>query len=75
MQKIATTECHNKSGGSKSGGKFKRLTSKGSPAKFHMPSKAVIECLAESSAGDIRSAINALQFACLKGTNSSLQMQ
>lgn len=35
--------------------------------KFHMPPKEVIESLAESSAGDIRSAVNALQFACLKG--------
>ena len=69
LQKIANTECQKKaSGGSKSGGN-KRSTAKGpQEVKFHMPSKEVIECLAASSAGDIRSAINALQFACLKGT-------
>ena len=35
--------------------------------KFAIPSKAVIESISMSSAGDIRGAINALQFACLKG--------
>ena len=35
--------------------------------KFTVPSKNVIESIAMSSAGDIRGAINALQFACLKG--------
>lgn len=35
--------------------------------KFSIPSKAVIESISMSSAGDIRGAINALQFACLKG--------
>ncbi|KAK3600453.1 hypothetical protein CHS0354_037859 [Potamilus streckersoni] len=34
---------------------------------FECPSKSVIESLAMSSAGDIRAAVNALQFACLKG--------
>ena len=33
-----------------------------------MPSKSTIEALANGSAGDVRSAINTLQFACLKGT-------
>lgn len=39
--------------------------------KFSVPSKAVIESISMSSAGDIRGAINALQFACLKGKNDS----
>ncbi|KAL3869413.1 hypothetical protein ACJMK2_042098 [Sinanodonta woodiana] len=34
---------------------------------FECPSRSVIESLAMSSAGDIRAAVNALQFACLKG--------
>lgn len=36
--------------------------------KFTVPSKTVIESIAMASAGDIRGAINALQFACLKDT-------
>ena len=32
-----------------------------------MPSKEIIETLAQSSAGDIRAAINTLQFFCLRG--------
>ncbi|XP_060598145.1 cell cycle checkpoint protein RAD17-like [Ruditapes philippinarum] len=36
--------------------------------KFTVPSKSVIESIAMASAGDIRGAINALQFACLKDT-------
>lgn len=71
MQRIASIECQKKlpsSAGNKSGGN-KRPTLKGpEELKFHMPPKEVFECLAESSAGDIRSAVNALQFACLKGT-------
>lgn len=35
--------------------------------KFTVPSKSVIESIAMASAGDIRGAINALQFACLRG--------
>ena len=77
LQRIASIECQkspsaggSKSGGSRSGGN-KRQNLKGQQeVKFHMPSKEVLECLAESSAGDIRSAINALQFACLKGNES-----
>ena len=71
LQKIANSECQKKaSGGSKSAGN-KRSTAKGpQEVKFYMPSKDVIECLAASSAGDIRSAINALQFACLKGKST-----
>ena len=69
LQKIATTECQKKaSGGSKSGGSKRATSKEPQEVKFHMPSKDVIECLAASSAGDIRSAVNALQFACLKGT-------
>ena len=32
-----------------------------------VPSKGVLESIAMASAGDIRGALNALQFACLKG--------
>ena len=35
--------------------------------KFHVPPKSTLEALAAASSGDIRGAINALQFACLKG--------
>ncbi|KAH3695958.1 hypothetical protein DPMN_083417, partial [Dreissena polymorpha] len=35
---------------------------------FTVPSKSVIESIAMASAGDIRGAINAMQFACLKDT-------
>ena len=65
LQRIASTECQNKSSG---GVKRGRTTNGTQEVKFHMPPKDVIECLAASSAGDIRSAVNALQFACLKGT-------
>ncbi|XP_053394672.1 cell cycle checkpoint protein RAD17-like [Mercenaria mercenaria] len=37
--------------------------------KFTVPSKSVIESIAMASAGDVRGAINALQFACLKDTD------
>ncbi len=40
--------------------------------KFHMPPREVIERLAESSAGDVRSAVNALQFTCLRGKGPGL---
>ncbi|XP_072028726.1 cell cycle checkpoint protein RAD17-like [Amphiura filiformis] len=36
--------------------------------KCYVPSKSTIEALASASCGDIRSAINSLQFACLKDT-------
>ena len=73
LQKIANSECQRKaSGGSKLAGGSKRSAAKGpQEVKFHMPPKDVIECLAASSAGDIRSAINALQFACLKGKSTA----
>jgi hypothetical protein len=35
--------------------------------KFSVPDKTALTSLAVSSSGDIRSAINALQFACLNG--------
>ncbi|XP_054764183.2 cell cycle checkpoint protein RAD17-like [Lytechinus pictus] len=38
--------------------------------KFYVPSKSTIEALSAASSGDIRGAINALQFSCLKGTDS-----
>ena len=60
LQKIAFSECQKT-------GTLKKSLRKQSKVKFHMPPKEVIESLAESSAGDIRSAVNALQFACLKG--------
>ncbi|KAL5015731.1 hypothetical protein ScPMuIL_005320 [Solemya velum] len=41
---------------------------------FSLPSKPVIESLAMSCAGDIRGAINALQFACLKDTRDMEHM-
>ncbi|KAK3091878.1 hypothetical protein FSP39_023378 [Pinctada imbricata] len=38
-------------------------------SNFHPPSKSVVESISMSSAGDIRAAINALQFACLKDSS------
>jgi len=38
-----------------------------SGGKIKVPPKSVIDGLASASSGDIRGAINALQFACLKG--------
>lgn len=38
------------------------------PYKFSVPSKMTLESLAMSSNGDVRGAVNALQFACLKET-------
>ena len=35
--------------------------------KCYIPNKSTLEALAAASCGDIRSAINSLQFACLKG--------
>lgn len=32
-----------------------------------IPSKETVELLAQNSGGDIRTAINGLQFSCLKG--------
>ncbi|XP_071800294.1 cell cycle checkpoint protein RAD17-like isoform X1 [Asterias amurensis] len=37
--------------------------------RFPVPCKTTIEALANASAGDVRSAINTLQFACLKDTH------
>ena len=34
---------------------------------FMIPSKETVELLAQNSGGDIRTAINGLQFSCLKG--------
>ena len=60
LQKVASSECQKT-------GTSKKILREQRKAKFHIPPKEVVENLAESSAGDIRSAINALQFACLKG--------
>jgi cell cycle checkpoint protein len=38
-----------------------------SQGHFAVPSARVVESIAMSSAGDVRSAINALQFACRQG--------
>ena len=61
LLRIATAEC--------SSGEA-RKPPRGVP-KFHMPPREVVERLAESSVGDIRSAINSLQFTCLKGAYST----
>jgi len=37
-----------------------------SHTKFSIPDKQSLTALATSSGGDLRSAVNALQFACLK---------
>ncbi len=57
LQKISTLECA-------ATGRGVRGAEGG---KFHMPPREVIERLADSSAGDVRSAVNALQFTCLRG--------
>ncbi len=57
LQKISTLECAATSRGVRGA----------EGGKFHMPPREVIERLAESSAGDVRSAVNALQFTCLRG--------
>ena len=41
--------------------------------EFSLPSKDVINELAQSSAGDIRTAINALQFSCQRGIQGTYQ--
>ena len=38
-----------------------------------MPPKEVLERIAASSAGDVRNAINALNFTCLKGIQNDIQ--
>lgn len=70
LQKITAIECCNKAPSSKGRGAPRGAVE----GKFHMPPREVIECLAESSAGDVRSAINALQFACLKGNTNILSL-
>ena len=45
-----------------------REESRSGVRSFTVPDKTSLTSLAESSSGDIRAAINALQFACLKGT-------
>lgn len=42
-----------------------RLNSREQP--FFTPGKELIDALAESAGGDVRSAVNSLQFACSKG--------
>ena len=62
IQKISAIECCTSKGRGDPRGAVE--------GKFHMPPREVIESLAESSAGDVRSAINALQFACLRGNSN-----
>ena len=42
---------------------------KGRTSRFALPEKSVIEALVAGSNGDVRSLLNSLQFACLKGTH------
>ena len=55
LHRIASVECRRPSS-----------ERRGRPC-YQLPSRDIIETVALSSAGDIRSAINALQFACLGG--------
>lgn len=59
LQRIADVE-HKLSSGNGHG-------TKTTPTQYYLPNKEVIEAIADSSVGDIRNAINALQFACLRG--------
>ena len=49
------------------------LESANGPKRFSVPDKDALTALAEASGGDIRGAINALQFACQKGGASTSQ--
>ena len=42
--------------------------SKGWASRFFLPDKAVVEALVTGCNGDVRSLLNSLQFACLKGS-------
>ena len=66
LQRIASLECSNTVGGGGGGG-ARNTRGPRNGVKYHLPSREVIEQLAESSVGDIRSAVNALQFTCLAG--------
>ena len=69
LHRIASTECQ--VGSSKSGcGLLSSRTRSSEQLKFFMPPREVLEGLAESCNGDIRSAINSLQFVCLTGIRS-----
>ncbi len=68
IQKIAAFECQHTTGGKSQ----KQSSSVSSDSKFFLPPKGVVESLAESCNGDIRSAINSLQFVCLRGINMTL---
>ena len=59
LLRIADSEC-----GSGTASKSRRV---GRERHYQQPSREVVEQLAESSVGDIRSAINALQFTCRTG--------
>ena len=64
LHKIASTECQ------PSIGMGHDSASDWTPEqpKVFMPPKEVLEQLADSCYGDVRSAINSLQFICLKGS-------
>ena len=55
LQKIANAECASRRGHGHS------------QKHYHMPGKEIIEAVSVSSGGDVRSAVNTLQFTCLKG--------
>ena len=55
LQRIASLECQ------------RPPSERRGTLSYQLPSREIIETVAVSSAGDIRSAINALQFACLGG--------
>ncbi|XP_028043068.1 cell cycle checkpoint protein RAD17 isoform X2 [Bombyx mandarina] len=49
------------------------IISKKYKSMYNAPTSDLIECVVNSSAGDVRSAVTNLHFACLKGTDQSLE--
>jgi len=45
--------------------------SRGRTSKFMVPDKSVVEALVAGCNGDVRSLLNSLQFACLKGAHQN----
>jgi cell cycle checkpoint protein len=62
LQRIADSECTKTSSSTAAAARDRRGLQ-----RYQLPPREVIERLAESSVGDIRSAINALQFTCRTG--------
>ncbi|XP_013186926.1 cell cycle checkpoint protein RAD17 isoform X2 [Amyelois transitella] len=57
-------------------GALKRIAeiiSKKHTAVYNIPTSDMIECVVNSSGGDVRSAVLNLHFACLKGSNTTLE--